>query len=230
MKCKLHGQQYYFTVKTKPQKIADLVCLSGAGGSRTHVRTRKPYAFYTLIPALIFERRQDLDHQPTPYLLKLHPPIGALKDYFRFACAALSSDSEPHPWGDVSFPHLVRELSLRSTVLRSSSESILVVANYFLESSDLGGKPTSHRVLTYHFISPSNPVNPITSFSSENQGFTLNRVARVWQKCGKSYFIITNLRHFCVQRYDVFPKLPKKPPDFHKQDGRTILPNIYKWK
>jgi len=111
---------------------------------------------------LIFERRQDLDHQPTPYLLKLHPPIGALKDYFRFTCAALSSDSEPHPWGDVSFPHLVRELSLRSTVLRSSSESILVVANYFLESSDLGGKPTSHRVLTYHFISPSNPVNPMT--------------------------------------------------------------------
>ena len=27
---------------------------SGAGGIRTHVRTRKPYAFYTLIPAFGF--------------------------------------------------------------------------------------------------------------------------------------------------------------------------------
>ncbi len=83
----------------------------GAGGSRTHVRTRKPHAFYTLIPDFIFERRQDLDHQPAPYPLKFHQDGEAHPDYFRFSCAAGSSDSEQHPWGDVSFPHLVKELS-----------------------------------------------------------------------------------------------------------------------
>ena len=47
-------------------------------------RTRKPYAFYTLILAFIFELRQDPSHQPQPYLLKLHPCIGAYTNYFRF--------------------------------------------------------------------------------------------------------------------------------------------------
>ncbi len=59
-----------------------MVC--GAGGSRTLVRTRKPYAFYTLIPAFVFVQRQDLDHQSLPYPLKLHSPIEALTNYFRF--------------------------------------------------------------------------------------------------------------------------------------------------
>ena len=49
----------------------------GAGGSRTLVQTGKPYAFYMLIPAFIFVLWQDLDHQPQPYPLKLHPVIGA---------------------------------------------------------------------------------------------------------------------------------------------------------
>ena len=62
--------------------------IGGAGGIRTHVQTGKPYAFYTFIPALIFVRRQDLDHQPTPYPLKFHPSIEALTDYFRFTCTA----------------------------------------------------------------------------------------------------------------------------------------------
>ena len=43
---------------------------SGPAGSRTPVRTRKPYAFYTLIPAFIFVRQQDLDHQLPSYPLK----------------------------------------------------------------------------------------------------------------------------------------------------------------
>ena len=46
--------------------------LGGAGGSRTHVRTRKPYAFYTLIPDFVFVLRQDPDHQPQPYSQELH--------------------------------------------------------------------------------------------------------------------------------------------------------------
>ena len=42
-----------------------------------------------LFQTLIFVLRQDLDHQPEPYLLKFHHPCGAKNDYFRFACAAL---------------------------------------------------------------------------------------------------------------------------------------------
>ena len=63
-------------------ELINLYC--GAGGSRTLVRTRKPYAFYTLIPAFIFVPRQDLDHQPRPYPLKFHQTAEARPDYFRF--------------------------------------------------------------------------------------------------------------------------------------------------
>ena len=51
--------------------------VSGAGGSRTLVQTRKPYAFYMLIPAFIFVMQQDPDHQLHPYLLKFHLTVGA---------------------------------------------------------------------------------------------------------------------------------------------------------
>ena len=51
--------------------------VSGGGGNRTLVRTRKPYAFYMLIPAFIFVMQQDPDHQLHPYPLKLHPIIEA---------------------------------------------------------------------------------------------------------------------------------------------------------
>ena len=60
----------------------------GAGGSRTLVQTGKQYAFYMLILAFIFVRRQDPDHQPEPYSLKLHPRIGTCEDYSRFTCTA----------------------------------------------------------------------------------------------------------------------------------------------
>jgi len=63
----------------------------GPAGSRTPVRTRKPYAFYTLIPAFIFVPWQDLDHQPRPYLLKFHLTSGALQGYFRFSLHRLIS-------------------------------------------------------------------------------------------------------------------------------------------
>ena len=51
--------------------------VSGAGGSRTLVRTRKPYTFYTLISDFIFVMQQDLSHQLQPYPQKLHRAIGA---------------------------------------------------------------------------------------------------------------------------------------------------------
>ena len=69
--------------------------LSGPAGSRTPVRTRKPYAFYTLIPAFIFVRQQDLDHQLPSYPLKLFiknvgPPLTISEE----VCTAESLDSE----------------------------------------------------------------------------------------------------------------------------------------
>ena len=61
---------------------------SGAGGSRTRVQTRMPYAFYMLIPVGIFEKRQEPDDQSLPYPLKFHLRIEAFPDYFRFCRAA----------------------------------------------------------------------------------------------------------------------------------------------
>ena len=61
----------------RQEKLAASLLACGAGGSRTHVQTGKPYAFYTLISDFIFERRQDLNHQPAPYPLKSHTPIEA---------------------------------------------------------------------------------------------------------------------------------------------------------
>ncbi len=52
----------------------------GADGSRTRVRTRKQYAFYMLIFALIFVCQQDRSHQLTPYLLKSHQQCTATTD------------------------------------------------------------------------------------------------------------------------------------------------------
>ena len=42
--------------KEMSRSVSGSCCLrSGAGGSRTLVQTRKPYAFYMLIPTLVFE-------------------------------------------------------------------------------------------------------------------------------------------------------------------------------
>ena len=109
------------------------ICLTriycGSGGNRTLVRTRKPYAFYMLIPAFIFVMQQDPDHQLHPYPLKLHPIIEAWQDYFRFNLRRLifgfgTTSSERRlvlSPGDGIEP--------QSTILRLGSESILIVAN-----------------------------------------------------------------------------------------------------
>ena len=46
--------------------------MGGAGGSRTLVQTRKPYAFYMLIFAFVFECKQDQSHLLAPYPLSFH--------------------------------------------------------------------------------------------------------------------------------------------------------------
>lgn len=46
--------------------VASLACfMRGADGNRTRVRTGKQYAFYMLIFALVFVRRQDRSHLST---------------------------------------------------------------------------------------------------------------------------------------------------------------------
>ena len=64
--------------------------ICGAGGSRTLVQTGKPYAFYTLILALIFVLRQDPGHQPQPYPQRFHLQCEAIASYSRYCCAAES--------------------------------------------------------------------------------------------------------------------------------------------
>ena len=82
------------------------------GGARTLVQTGKQHAFYTLIVDLIFVFGQDQRHQPKPYPLKFHLDCKAGQGYPRFICTTDQDASEQELLGDVSFQHLVPELSL----------------------------------------------------------------------------------------------------------------------
>lgn len=84
----------------------------GAGGSRTLVQTGKPYAFYMLIPAFVFR----IMTRPGPPIMTLSPefhlPVGAPRRLFpiilhRYTFLIRNNIQK----SDVSFPHLVRELS-----------------------------------------------------------------------------------------------------------------------
>jgi len=59
-------------------------------------------------------------------------------------------------------------------------------------------------MLTYHLILPSNPVNPILRFFSDYQAVLTQRKVRVWQKCGKRYFITTFSRPFHGAKIQLF--------------------------
>ena len=85
--------------------------LSGAGGSRTLVQTAGPYAFYTLIPALVFVCRQDPGHQPTPYPLNLTLQAGLCRAIPDIAAPLCRNASGREPPSGVPFRHLVAELS-----------------------------------------------------------------------------------------------------------------------
>ena len=138
----------------------DLYYRGGAGGSRTRVQTRKPYAFYTLIPDLVFVPWQDLDHQPRPYLLKFHRRIGAYADYSRFYCAA-----GPRRFGTTSPERrLVQSPCNRiEPVIYCASIRQREHTNccqLIFRPNGLRSTQPSLRVLTYHFYPLSNPVNP----------------------------------------------------------------------
>jgi len=68
---------YCTSIRQREHTHCCQLIFGGSGGNRTLVRTRKPYAFYMLIPAFIFVMQQDPDHQLHPYPLKLHPIIEA---------------------------------------------------------------------------------------------------------------------------------------------------------
>ena len=86
-----------------------LLIYCGAGGSRTHVRTRKPYTFYTLIPAFGFR----ISARPGPPTDTLSSKFSSHSRGFRktisdFPAPLNQEDSEQHPLSDVSSPYLVR--------------------------------------------------------------------------------------------------------------------------
>ena len=102
--------EWYEKERQIPSPLCDEgICWCGAGGNRTRVRTRKPYAFYMLIPDFGF-RASTRPGPPIDTLSsEFHRAAEAQHDYFRFTCTAEPSDSEQHPWSDVSFHHLVTE-------------------------------------------------------------------------------------------------------------------------
>ena len=139
-----------------------MVKLRGAGGSRTLVRTRKPYAFYTLIPDFIFVLRQDLDHQSQPYPLKLHPaaeastrlfPIFLHRWVLRFGTTSLERCL-------VLLPGRRIKPVIYCTSIRQRERNVF--RQLIFRPNGLWSLQPSLRVLTYHLISPSNPVNPMT--------------------------------------------------------------------
>ena len=135
--------------------------VGGSGGNRTLVRTRKPYAFYMLIPAFVFVMLQDLGYQQHPYPLKFHPASEARPDYSRFYLRRLISG-----FGTTS--------SERRLVLSPCDGIKLVIYCASIKQREhthccqLIFRPTwlwrtqpSLRMLTYHFGLPSNPVTPM---------------------------------------------------------------------
>ena len=132
----------------------------GAGGSRTLVQTRKPYAFYMLILAFIFVLRQDPSHQSQPYLLNLHLPVGAPERLFpiylhrltlRFGTTSLERCLVPSPCKGIKPVNYCTSFRQRE---RSSFRQLIVRPN------GLWSTQPSLRMLTYHLILLSNPVNP----------------------------------------------------------------------
>ena len=82
----------------------------GAGGSRTLVQTRKPYAFYMLISAFGF-RAQARPEPPTCALaFKISSqPQGQASTISDMTAPLNRNASEQQLPSDVSFPHLVQK-------------------------------------------------------------------------------------------------------------------------
>ena len=153
--------------------IVNWIC--GDGGSRTLVRTRKPYAFYTLIPDLIFVWRQDLDHQPAPYPQKFHSHSGAYESYFRFNLRHWISGfgTTSSEWRLVPLPGSGIKLVIYCASIKQREHTCC--CQLIFRPTWLWRTQPSLRVLTYHFVSPSNPVIPRMSEHT-------CQMARLWRQ------------------------------------------------
>ena len=103
---------------------------SGAGGSRTLVQTRNTHAFYMLILLLIFESCKETN----TLNMTLSPKVSLCVRSFHIAILNLMSTSDPdrNQEGPSArcLVHLpCKWIKQRSTVLRSSSESVSIFAN-----------------------------------------------------------------------------------------------------
>ena len=102
----------------------------GAGGSRTLVQTRNTHAFYMLILLLFFESCKE-----TNTLNKtLSPKVSLYGRSLRIAILKLMSTSYPDrnqesPSARCPVRPPCGRIKQRSTVLRSSSESVVIFAN-----------------------------------------------------------------------------------------------------
>ena len=154
----------------------------GAGGSRTRVQTRKPYAFYMLIPALGF-RAVARPGPPTATLSpKFHHAIGAWHNYsrftmrrliLRFGTTPLERRLVPSP-GDRIKPVIY------CTSIRQREHTCCCQLIFW--PNWLWSLQSSLRMLTYHLNLLSNPVNPLKSFLPENQLVKM----KIFGVCGKS--------------------------------------------
>ena len=86
-----------------------------------------------LIPAFVFERDQDPDHQATPYLLRISP---RLRSQPGLVPIFLHHHVEPHRNSSIRVMSCRRLLGQRlsqwSTILQSGSKSVVSLANWFL--------------------------------------------------------------------------------------------------
>ena len=84
------SSKYWFlgverVIYCKSVKIVELAGVEPASKQGNHTLSTR------LFQSSVFERRQDLDHQSSPYPLKFHPCIEACKGYFRFNLRRLIS-------------------------------------------------------------------------------------------------------------------------------------------
>ena len=149
----------FFAKKFMRSSIIGRNC--GAGGSRTLVRTRKPYAFYMLISVFVFVMQQDLSHQLHPYPLKIHPVIEAWKDYFRFNLRrwifGFGTTSSERRLVLSPCDGIKLKIYCASIKQREHTHSCQLI----FRPTWLWRTQSSLRMLTYHLGLPSNPVNPM---------------------------------------------------------------------
>jgi len=138
---------------------------SGAGGSRTLVRTRKPCAFYMLIPDSVFVRRQDLDHSAGTLSPKTSPAHRGLRWLFPILLRRLTLGFGTTPLERrlVRLPCKRIKLVIYCTSIKQREHTRC--CQLLFRPNGLWSLQPSLRMLTHHFVSPSNPVNPILAMA-----------------------------------------------------------------